>query len=87
MSRGSPRITFRITEELLAEVEVEIASQAEHSPNGPEDVSAFITRAICERIDHRRRARAHRRAKKAPVDDDYPLEVVSLADRQEGGAE
>lgn len=77
MSAGSPRITVRVSQELLDEIQEELESQREHSPYGPEDLSAFITRAIVERIAKRRRSRASRRSTRPKAGQAWPLATVT----------
>lgn len=80
MSQGSPRVTVRLSERLLEEIHKELALLEDHSPRGPEDVSLFITRAIWERIKHRRRSRAKHRRPSRTQEEIWPDEIVSIVD-------
>lgn len=80
MSAGSPRVTIRIPEALLEEIQKEMASHEYHSARSPEDVTRFILRAIEERIDHKRRSRAHRRDTIPHDDEGWPLLRYRLVD-------
>jgi hypothetical protein len=72
MSKGSPRVTVRVPEVLLEEIRKEMASQEAHSANSPEDVTAFILRAIEQRIAKRRRSRAKRSPRISRDRDGWP---------------
>ncbi len=80
MSLGSPRVTIRISEGLLAEVQTEIARTLQGSATEPEDVTAFIVRAIQERIAHRQRSRSHRRPTKAQRDEELAQLRYTITD-------
>lgn len=86
MSLGSPRVTVRLPADLLAMIGEELESQKANGVYGPEDLSAFIVRAIRERIQHRKRSRAKRRVRTTKDKDGWPQERWTLEEQDQEGA-
>ncbi len=84
MSKGTPRVTVRIAPALMEEIQAELESQSLNSPCGPEDLSAFIVKAIRDRIDKRRRSRSKRRKESALPNQNWPLAIVEPSSLGEG---
>jgi hypothetical protein len=77
MSAGSQVVTIRLSDGTLAQMRHCIEHRNEVSGNSPWDFSAFIRKAIYEKLDHMERARAPRkrkvrRAKVVPTDNGDP---------------
>jgi hypothetical protein len=56
-----PRITIRVPDGLLEEIQQDMARDQVHGPDPAHDLTTWIVRAIRERLAHRARARAQRR--------------------------
>jgi hypothetical protein len=67
MSKGSPRITIRLSPLFLAAVESAVKLFNEKNFEHPEDISKFIQKAIAEKLAHRARSRYRRAADLAKV--------------------
>ena len=66
MSKGNPRVTLRLTPDLLGRVEAQLASLAHNNAQTLPDVSEFIRRAVEEKLDHYRRSRLSRQRRRRP---------------------
>lgn len=67
MSHGNPIVKTRIPREMHQEMNDAIAKRNYYTREEPWDVSAFIRKAIREKLDHMRRSRtAKRRPRQQP---------------------
>lgn len=83
MSTGSPRITVRLTQEMLDEVLVELDKQIANDGWAWQDLSGFVQNAIGYYLTKRKSSRNHRRPKLPRDADGWPLVRVSLTEDSE----
>lgn len=60
MAKGNPIVLFRLTPDLLAEMDAAISMRNGHTALEPYDRSAFIRAAIREKLEHLKRSRKRR---------------------------
>jgi len=70
MSKGTPIRPIRIPDKLLVEIQTEIDLQERDGRRERETLTAFVLRAIQERIAKRKRSRAPRKPKGSDADAD-----------------
>ena len=63
MSKGNPIVPVRVPEDVLAKIDREV-ERSVHRFSGKLDRSAFIRLAIAEKLDHMRRSRNRKVAKR-----------------------
>lgn len=73
MSKGNPRVTFRLPRELIHQVEETILNRNAVSPLEPWDWSKFVVIAIKEKLDKMRRSRSKSKKVRVPAVDQVQL--------------
>jgi Arc/MetJ-type ribon-helix-helix transcriptional regulator len=66
MSKGNPRVTIRLTQALIDEINACINSRNYHSAEEPWTFSDFVDKAIAEKLAHLKRSRRKKSAESPP---------------------
>jgi hypothetical protein len=80
-----PRITIRVPQKLLEEIQADLARGLIHSPDPAVDVTDWILLACRERLDHRQRSRTKRRARRDTAERELLDQRYTLAPEHERG--
>jgi hypothetical protein len=85
VSAGTRVYSMRLPDDLIEDIQADLELDNVHGIDPAVTLTTWMVRAARQRLAHRARSRAKRR-KRIPRDEDgWPLVVVSLASREEGG--
>jgi len=67
MSKGTPFVSVRVPDDLLQQIEQEIARTNQNTRNAPFTRSSWILVAIREKLAHAKRSRQKKKKKPGPI--------------------